>query len=80
MLHSSIKKISITRPTTLLYSYSHKTQASPELVLAVARESALLQAAQTVNPTEELIVKDKLRSGVSSFIIFNVFSYYFSIS
>lgn len=39
-------------------------QAPPEIVLAVAKQSALLEAAKPVNPSEHLVDKDILRNGV----------------
>lgn len=40
-------------------------QAPLEIVLAVAKESALLEASKPINPTDDLIRKDILRTGVS---------------
>ncbi|XP_059045882.1 uncharacterized protein LOC131841579 [Achroia grisella] len=38
-------------------------KASPDVVLAVAKESAQLEAAKPINPTDELIKKEILRTG-----------------
>ncbi|CAH2098716.1 unnamed protein product [Euphydryas editha] len=38
-------------------------EAPPELVLAIAKESALLEAAKPKNPADEVIKKDILRTG-----------------
>ncbi|CAG4996282.1 unnamed protein product [Parnassius apollo] len=43
--------------------YPYHEIAPPELVLAVAKESALLERARTINPTDEIIRKHILRTG-----------------
>ncbi|CAK1594986.1 unnamed protein product [Parnassius mnemosyne] len=43
--------------------YPYYEIAPPELVLAVARESALLEGAKPINPTDEIIRENVLRTG-----------------